>query len=180
MKFKALLLSLLIASIFTLDIQAQKKWGPRLGWTSATTSNDGDRIQGSVGSLFVGIQRKGKIFGPVKLLTGAEYVQNGHRRNGDNYRKIHYLSFPIGVNVDVGPIFADAGFGLKFKLAESYYVDGNKQDSETDFLDIPFFIGAGARVAIFTIDARYHWGLLDVNNGNHNNYFQLGVGMYLF
>ena len=169
---------LLTANTFAQD--KNKKWGPRLGWTSATTFNDGNQVQGSFGSLYAGIQRKGKFVGPVKLLSGVEYIQNGHRNNDDNYRKIHYLSFPLGVNVDIGPLFADAGFGLKFRLGETYKVDGEDVDNNSDFLDIPFFIGAGVKVLFFNIEARYNWGLLDVNDGNRNRYFQLGVGMYVF
>jgi len=181
MKLKLFTTALLISTLaLCANVHAQKKWGPRLGWNSASTVNDGSQVQDGFGSLYVGIQRKGKFVGPVKLLSGLEYVQNGHRQNDDNYRKIHYLSFPLGVNVDIGPLFADAGFGLKFRLTETYKVDGVEEDGDTDFLDIPFFLGAGVRILFFSIEARYHWGLLDVNDGNRNNYFQLGVGMYLF
>ena len=182
MKSKLLLITLFLAAI-SLSVHAQdrkKAWGPRLGWTSAATYNDGNQVQGSFGSLYAGIQRKSKFIGPVKLLSGVEYLQNGHRNNDDNYRKLHYLSFPLGVSAEIEPIFADAGFGLKFRLAETYKVAGEDVDGNTDFLDIPFFLGAGVRVALFSIEARYHWGLLDVNDGNRNRYFQLGAAMYIF
>ena len=180
MNIKAILLFVLIAAFcITPDAQAQNKWGARAGWSNAGTFNDGDQIQGSIGGFYVGLQRKHRLFGPLLLTSGLEFVQNGHRDNDDNYRRLNYLSVPLGARVGLGPVFATGGAAANFRVSEKYYVDGDEIDDNSDFFDVPLYLGAGINILIFQIEARYHWGLMDVNSGNKNQYLQLGLSMFL-
>ena len=181
MNIKALLLFVLIGTMFlTLDTQAQNKWGVRAGWSSATTVNDGDQVQGSLGGFYIGLQRKHRLVGPLLLTSGLEYVQAGHRNNDNNYRRLNYLSVPVGARVGLGPVFATGGVAANFRVGEKYFESGDEIDDNSDFFDLPVYLGAGVNILIFQVEARYSWGMMDVNDGNKNRYLQLGLSMFLF
>jgi hypothetical protein len=181
MKIKLFTLLILIAGfMISADIQAQKKWGARAGWSSAGTFNDGDRVQSSIGGFYVGFQRKSRLFGPLLVTSGLEYAQNGHRDNDDNYRRLNYISIPVGLRVGLGPVFATGGIAGNFRVAEKVFVDGEEIDDNSDLFDAPVYLGAGINILIFQIEARYHWGLIDVNDGNKNQYLQLGLSIFAF
>lgn len=45
---------------------------------------------------------------------------------------------------------------------------------KTVFYDMPLQLGVGIKILIFSVEARYNWGLIDMKNGAKNQYLQLG------
>ena len=93
------------------------------------------------------------------------------------------LSIPLYAKAKIGPVFGLAGIGANFKVSEKIYTNdvasSPTSEQKSNTVDFPLFIGAGVKISIFTIEARYHWGLVDINEGSSNQYFQLGAGISL-
>ena len=161
------------------ELKAQKLLGIRAGWHYATLV--GSALEDNPNnSFYIGLYRNNEFGGLFALHTGLEYFQNGAKLDENNYSKLHYISVPIGLRVKIGPAFALAGPALNFKVAESNRVLGQSIDNtDAAFFDLPIFLGAGVKIAMFTIEARYAWGLLEVTEGVKNQYLQLGLGLQL-
>ena len=78
-------------------------------------------------------------------------------------------------------MFVLTGVGANFKVSEKVFLDGTSttpsDEDKSNFFDIPFYLGAGAKIWFISIEARYHWGLLDVNEGYSNQYLQIGAAV---
>ncbi len=179
MKKQILLLTAIV--IFSLqEVQAQKIGGIRAGWHSATLAADGNSVD-ALSAFYVGLFRVNDFKVPfLSLSTGIEYFQNGAKPSDNTYSKFHTLAVPIGLRGKLGPVFAEVGPSLNFTLGESSKVAGVDIDTDPNFFDIPIFVGAGVKILMFTIEARYAWGMIDVyEGGSRNQYFQLGAGIAL-
>ena len=175
-------------SLITADLQAQDKEGPRFGglrfgYHSSKYVKDGNTwgTGDPDETFYVGLMRDSKLIPMLHLGTGLEYFKNGVKLADGIQRDFHYLSIPINVKLKLGPAFASAGFAPSFKVAERYVTDGNSEkpsdDMKAEWFDIPFFVGAGVKIWMLTLEARYHWGLLEVTDGYKSQYFQLGLGL---
>ena len=156
--------------------------GVRTGYQVAFTNNSGNRIGDGLGHFYLGAFKNNKLgIGSLLMLhTGVEYMQKGHRTDDANFRRMDYLSIPVGLRAKFGPLFAQVGVNGNFKLSEKYEVNGSdalNSSNETNSFDLPAHIGLGIKVLIFQIEARYHQGFLDVNDGNKNSYLQIGAAV---
>ena len=185
MKKKALVV--ITALLFGLCLtQAQDKnegnkvGGIRAGWHSAGIFEDGSKADtaNSLNSFYVGFFRDTKIIPLLHFGSGIEYFQNGMEYSSNTKRVLHTLSVPLDLKLKLGPIFALTGFAANFKVAERVVYKGESAkpiDSDlSNWFDIPFFLGAGVKIWKVSVEARYHWGLLEVRNGKHSQYLQIG------
>ncbi len=171
---------LFLIGIASSSVYAQD-FGIRAGWQSAATHNDGDKVQGNQNSLYAGIYRSRPI-GPGDFLHwsgGVEYSQQGHREDSDNFRKIHYISLPLALQFKFGPAILQGGINTNMRVAEKVYLmnEDITDDTKTQFLDFAYQFGAAFHFGPVGVEARYHGGLLDVNEGNKNRYLQIGVSL---
>ena len=173
-------------SLFTAGLQAQEKKGDRVGglrfgYHTSELSKDGKAWGDPVQSFYVGFTRDNKLIPLLHLGTGLEYFKNGVKLTDGIQRDFHYLSVPINAKLKLGPVFALTGFAPSFKVAERYVTDGNSvkpsDDMKAEWFDIPFFVGAGVKIWMLSLEARYHWGMLEVTDGYKTQYFQLGLGL---
>ena len=184
---KLLLVTLAILALSQVKIQAQddsntRTHGIRAGWQRALTMNGGDQVGGILDAFYVGYVGDRPIAQSKVLFysSGLEYLQNGWKTDNDNFRKIHYLSGPAALKVKLGPAFIQLGANFNIRLGESYKLlgeDALTDETKTEFFDMLINMGAGVMLGPLTIEARYNHGLLDVNHGNKNAYFQLGAGI---
>ncbi len=179
MKHWLTLALLAVLTIFSMDTYAQHH-GIRAGWQRATMADGsepvGDPLNGFYGGFFTAHDIGTSI---LQWSTGLEYMQGGWKNDDDNFRKIHYLSAQVSLRVKLGPVFAQAGVNVNAKLAETYEVNGEdalNDDTETKGLDVPAHIGLGLQLGPVLIEARYHYGLYDANDGTRNAYLQAGAG----
>lgn len=163
------------------DVKAQFI-GFRGGYQTAYTNNNGSQIDGSLGNFYLGVFKNKKlgVGDLLRLHTGIEYMQNGHRANDANFRKINYISVPVGLRVKIGPLFAQGGVNGNFRISEKYEINGVDaltDTNKTSTFDLPAHVGLGFKILILEIEARYHQGFMDVNNGNKNSYLQIGLAI---
>lgn len=175
---KHLLIFTIAMSLFLFQSMAQDN-GIRAGYNWAGTFNDGNQVASNLDNFYVGFFRNNKFGGIFALHTGLEYLQNGWSGNGTK-RVAHTLSVPVGLRVKLGPLFALGGAGLNFNVSEKNEGLAAAMPKNNVF-DLPLFLGLGFKIAIVSIEARYNWGVVDVNSlGNQNQYFQLGAGLHIF
>ena len=179
--FLAAILSLGAVELHAQDEGGDRVGGIRFGWHSSQFSKDGDAYGEAMQTYYVGLFRDNKIVPMFHFGTGLEYYKNGIQLDSDNHRDFHYISVPLNGKFKLGPVFALAGFAPSFKVAERITLDGETHtpsDAEkAEWFDIPFYMGAGVKLLFITIEARYHWGLLEVVEGYKANSFQLGLGL---
>ena len=177
---KQILFLFALSIIAVQSVSAQKIGGIRAGWHSATLVIDGES-EDPLSAFYVGFFRVNDLKVPLlSISTGLEYFQNGFYANDNKYTKLHTLAVPIGLRAKLGPVFAEAGPSLNFTLGETSRKLGEDINSDPAFFDVPIFVGAGVKILMFTIEARYAWGLIDVyEGGTKSQYFQIGAGISL-
>lgn len=163
--------------------QGNKVGGIRAGWHTATLVKDGS-VADTVNNLngfYLGFFRDTKIIPLLHFGSGIEYFQNGISYTGNGERVLHTISVPLDLKVKLGPVFALGGIAANFKVSEKVKIGGEYvtplESDKSNWFDAPVFLGAGVKLFFVTIEARYHWGLLEVRNGKHSQYFQLGAGI---
>ena len=95
-----------------------------------------------------------------------------------NFRKLHYAGIPLAIRIHFGPWHLQSGVSANFKFYERWVV--NDQDilhknNRSLWFDLPLQLAGGVKIMDVIIEARIHFGLLDVYEGNRNNYLQLGL-----
>ena len=170
----------------SLGINAQKKEGGkvggiRFGYHSAALYDNGDKVSGieNLQNFYIGFFRDNKLIPALHLGTGLEYFQNGGKVDNDNKLVLHYLSVPLNIKAKLGPVFALTGFAPSFKVSEKVFIDGAKStpDEKSKGFDVPFHLGAGVKILFITIEARYHWGIIELHDGVKSQYLQIGAGI---
>jgi hypothetical protein len=178
---KVFLFATLFVGLVLMQIELKAQgFGVRAGYQTASTTNNGGQIDGALGHIYLGAYKNIKLgLGDLlRINTGLEYMQNGHRKNEDNFRSINYLSIPLALRAKLGPLYAQGGMNANFKVGEKYEVNSQsvlKDTNKTSSFDAPLHIGVGFRLLIIDIEARYHRSFMDVNNGNNNSYLQIGA-----
>jgi hypothetical protein len=166
------------------SIGGDKKYvGIRGGYQNASMySQDSSMWNNALNSFYIGCYKEARLLPFLRLGAGVEYFVNGNQKNHDNKLLIHYLSVPLDLKIKVGPVYAMGGLSANFKVAEKVYVQGVKmnpqEDAKTGRFDAAVFLGAGVDIFLIGIEARYHFGLVNVNNGYHNNYLQIGLTLH--
>lgn len=168
-------------SMFAQDSEPNNKSGIRAGWHSATLVADGKEPSGSsnLDNFYVGFFNENKIAPLFRFGKGLEYFKNGIAYSSKSERILHTISVPLYLKAKLGPVFALGGIAANFKVSEKYTIGSSEIDpidsDKSDWFDAPVFLGAGVKILFVTIEARYHWGLIEVNNGRKSQYFQLGA-----
>jgi hypothetical protein len=151
--------------------------GIRFGWQSSNFIQDGETAEDNLDRGYIGYVRKVSIAHFFKLETGLEYMIAGTQINDDTKLQLHYLVLPAQGALKIGPFVAQAGVSANFRIAEDYRVDGEsiERDDKSAGFDVAANVGAGFNFLFMTLEARHYWGLLEVENGWYNDYWQLGL-----
>ena len=167
------------SSVFAGD-DGEKVGGIRFGYHASNFYKDGSVIvTDPLQSFYVGFAKEKKIMPMLSFGSGLEYFQNGTQFDSDNKRVLHYLSVPLSLKFKLGPVYALGGFAANFKVAEKVILLGESIDvaEKSEWFDAPAFLGLGAKILFLSVEARYGWGMLEVNDGYKSQYFQLGLGV---
>jgi len=153
--------------------------GIRFGYQESNLY-DGDKDAGdNLAGFYVGFTRQKKISGLFRFETGLEYMMAGSDYTGDSKRELHYIVLPVQMHLKLGPFLATAGINADFKVAEKLTIAGQdidiNDDNKSSFMDCAADLGVGLKILFLTAEARYYWGLVDINDGAHNRYLQLGL-----
>jgi hypothetical protein len=157
--------------------------GPIAGWHYSDILKDGESLYGeNNNSFFVGFFSNRKL-GSTKLFqigSALMYYQNGSRKDDNNYIRLHYLNIPVSLRVQIGPVYGFAGVNGAIKLGGEQYTLGVKTDVKSiNTWDAGVHAGIGAKIFMFGVEAKYNWGLVDINNGYKSQYLQLGILLYI-
>lgn len=180
MKSTTILTTFIVLLAFSVSAQ---KHGIRAGYQAAGQFESGSQQYGTLNNFYAGVFRNDDIVPFLDWHKGVEYMQAGFYTDENNFRRIHTISVPMALRAKVGPVFALVGVAGNFKVGETYEIGGTdvlNDNAKASFFDLPAIAGVGVKFAIVTIEARYGHGLLEVNDGINNAYFQFGVGLSLF
>ena len=186
MKKNIMITLVLLSAVQSSFAQDDKpgKIGIRAGYHAAMISIDGDQIAGTVGlnAFYVGLFKEKKLVPMLRFGSGLEYFQNGFESNLiDLQRKLHYLSVPLYLKVKLGPVYATGGTALNFKVAENNKFLDESMDplsEKSKIFDMPLQLGLGFKILMLSVEARYNWGMLEINDvGAKNQYLQLGIAV---
>ena len=183
---KVIALSFLVSSIafsaVAQDKEGPGKFGIRAGWHSALVTRDGAGILNTepLNTFYVGVFKEKQLASILNIGSGLEYFQNGFQSSViDLKRKLHYVSLPVYLKVKVGPVFATGGTAFNFKVAENIKFLDTSLDPLTEksrIFDLPLQVGLGVKVFFISIEARYNWGMINLNEiGTRNQYLQVGL-----
>ena len=180
-----IILSVLIFGSCVMNAQEksdkQKLLGIRAGFQTATMVYEGSKPDSasSLNWFYVGLYRDQKVNKIFSYGAGLEYFQNGLRYPNNSERIQNTLSIPIHLKVKIGPVFALGGIATNFKLTEEYKIGDNgytpTDTAKSNWIDFAAFAGVGVKIIFITVEARYHWGLLEVRPDLYNRYFQIGA-----
>ena len=170
-------------STFAQDEKPQKV-GIRAGWHYADIVLGGNQIAAvdPLNSFYVGVFKEKKLAPMLHGGSGLEYFQNGFQSNlVDLQRKLHYISVPLYLKVKLGPLYGTAGTALNFKVAENTnFLDASMDPltQKSNWFDMPLQAGFGIKILMLSVEARYNWGMISLNDfETKNQYLQLGLAM---
>lgn len=180
MKKLILLSSFFLLLFFSIEnLSAGDKIGLRAGYQSANIYTDGDKSDfDNLNSFYFGAYKDNKLLPFLKLGVGAEYFQNGFKNDDDNKVQLHYISIPVYLKAKVGPVYGLAGTGGNILIKKEALLDGNDVIDALDpkVFDMPIYFGGGISFLMFSVEARYHIGMLEINDtGSKNQYLQIGA-----
>ena len=183
-KIIALFLIVVISgSALAKDNEKNSVSGIRGGWHSATLVMDGATpYQASaLSSFYVGFFNDNKIVPMLHFGKGIEYFQNGIAYSSNSERILHTLSIPLYLKFKLGPVFALGGVAGNFKVSEKFHLSDHEvspsDNDKSNWFDTPVFLGAGVKILFISVEARYHWGLIEVRNGLKSQYLQVGAAV---
>jgi len=184
LQLQVLLLTFIIMIGLSLNAQSKDddkpaKIGVRAGWHYAGMFENNEMLNGTEHSnaFYVGVFKEKKLIPLLRIGSGLEYFENGYKINDNAKREIHTISVPLYLKVKLGPLYVTGGTGFNFRISEE--LPGNAlldplNNEKTNFFDMPFQLGAGLKILMFSVEARYNWGIFDVNGDASNQYLQVG------
>ena len=181
---KILLLSAIVFSSFFAFSQEEdendnKLNGIRFGYQSSNLMNNDEDAASNLDEFYIGFSRQKKFSPFFRLETGLEYMIAGAKITDSSKYALHYITLPLQAHLKLGPFIGTAGLNALFKVSEKLTVAGADipipDDNKATFMDCSADVGVGFKLWILTAEARYYYGFVDINDGWHNNYFQLGL-----
>ncbi|QZT38766.1 PorT family protein [Halosquirtibacter xylanolyticus] len=171
MKKLIIMFALCLVSM-TNSFAQEKHYGVRLGYNGTHLQDNGDKVGSAENNYFISMYKDSKIMPFLFLNSGLEYTKYGGDVLNQSY-ELHYVGIPLGLKVKFGPLFVVGGAAFNVKVSEK----NNPYSSSSKWYDTNAFAQAGLEILFLTIDAKYTWGLTDVQNNITNNGLQVGVGV---
>jgi len=175
MKNLRLVIVLMAAILLAMpSLKAQdSSFGIRAGWQSALLNSDGDKSD-KLSSFYAGVFKERKIIPLLHYGYGLEFAQMGGKdKDVDLEYKLGYIGVPVYAKAKVGPVYGLLGSGINVKISETDIEGAEKAKG----MDIPVYAGVGLNFLMLSIEARYHWGLMEVQDQTKNQYLQVGIGL---
>lgn len=176
---------LALVAFVSISATAFSQGGVRLGWQNSNVFYSDNVTLGAHRNYFYvgGYNHYNLTEKTFQLHYGAEYLKNGWNENDNNFRELHVISVPLALRMNIGPLFAQAGVGLNFRISEQYEIAGIdilSDANKSPALDYPLQAGVGIKLGSLVLEARYSYGLALAGDDGRVAYFQLGGGLDLF
>lgn len=183
-------LLLLLSCLTFISLKAQKDDKPHkitiiAGWNYSKVVSDSPNFEDTdyKSGLIVGINKDVKLTPFIWGNGGLLYYQNGADTE-QGVLKFDYLSIPAGVKLRLGPVYGMGGAYLAYRLSAKLD-DEDLNNNDFNRIDFGTYVGAGVKFLIFSLNAKYNWGLSNlrdgtntgVTNDEHNRFFSLALGV---
>ena len=178
---RCILVLVMALPILSGSLLAQQTSGIHGGYIESdlTGGDDPYNLKYKYQSFYVGFTKDQKIIPLLHLNTGLDYYQTGSQYNENNKLVLHYISVPLGLKVKLGPFQVFGGVHGAVKVSSKLTLVAQPVTEEKfSTFDAGYFVGAGLRIIFIGAEAKYTWGLVDVNRGNKNNFFQAGLVLW--
>lgn len=174
-----LLMSTLIAVCQDTEEEDDKRLnGVRFGYQLSNLTG-GEGTYNDLSGFYAGIVRQKKLSPLFRIESGLEYMLAGAQVTDNSKLQLHYIVIPIQLHLKVGPFIGTAGLNADFKVHQNIEIAGLDvpitDENKAAFMDFAGNLGVGFKLWILTAEARYYYGFVDIKDGWHNNYFQLGL-----
>lgn len=173
MRKNVIVLAILFVAFFSSQstMAGDKSYGVRAGWQSAMLKYSGGDSD-NLSSYYLGGYLEHDVIPFLKFGYGLEYAQMGGKVEGFGDYKLGYLGVPLYLKAKVGPLYALAGSGINFKISET------DVETKAKSTDVPVFAGIGVNFLMLSLEARYHWGMMEVQEDAKNAYLQVGLAVH--
>lgn len=150
------------------------------GWSYADI-NQGDVSTDMRNGFYVGLRKDIKLFPTLHLETGALYVQKGATVDLEEFGSLEYeldyIDIPAALKFKFGNLYALGGVSGNIRVKSE--IEGEKVDDVHPF-SLSSSVGAGFKIFMFSIDARWNHTLSDILKDNEgdkvfNSYFLIGL-----
>lgn len=168
------------------NVQAHGKRniGIRAGYQISGLFEGSGRVTGTsnYGGFYDGVFKEKKVIPFLHWGVGLEFCKNVAGLADDNRQVINYHGIPVYLKTKVGAVYALLGVQPKVKIGEKIIIDNeitnptDEQKSKT--FDLPAFGGLGVNILIVSLEARYHYSMIETNHGARNAYLQLGATLH--
>jgi len=131
--------------------------------------------------FYVGLRKDIKLFPTLHLETGALYVQKGATVDLEEFGSLEYeldyIDIPAALKFKFGNLYALGGVSGNIRVKSE--IEGEKVDDVHPF-SLSSSVGAGFKIFMFSIDARWNHTLSDILKDNEgdkvfNSYFLIGL-----
>jgi hypothetical protein len=168
----------------TVQAQGKRNIGIRAGYQISGLFEGSDRLAGTsnYGGFYAGAFKEKKIIPFLHWGVGLEFCKNGAELADNSRQVINYLGVPVYLKAKVGPVYALLGVQPKVKIGEKIIINDettnptDEQKSKT--FDLPAFGGLGVNILIVSLEARYHYSMIETNHGARNAYLQFGATLH--
>lgn len=177
---KSILVLVIALLVMSGSVFAQKNRGIRGGWIESEISKGGDSyLDAKYKSFYVGMFNDQKLIPMLYIYTALDYYQTGSKYNDNNKLILHYISIPLGLKLKIGPVQAFGGVHGAVKVSSTYNLLAQPISSEKfSTFDAGTFIGLGLSIAFIGAEVKYTKGLVDINRGYKNNFWQVGLTLW--
>ncbi len=171
-KLSVIVLCTLLAIPFSQKAKAGD-FGIRAGWQSALLTYSGGENSDALSSFYLGAFKENNIIPLLKYGLGLEYAQMGGTDELVGDYKLGYVGIPLYIKAELGPVFALAGSGINFNVSETKDIFTESVNA----IDVPVYVGLGVKILMLSVEARYHWGMIEIQEETKNAYLQLGLAL---
>lgn len=181
---------LLVACLFTFGlgthIKAQnndegpkRPNGIRVGYQYSNMRKDGEWAFKGSDDFYVGYARDFRVLPLLHIQTGLEYMMAGASLVEGADLELNYIVLPVQGVVKLGPISFVGGVNGNFLVSETQKIGGEKitinSDNESEMFDLTLDAGLSVNLWMLSIETRYYWGTMAVNDNWNNRLWQAGI-----
>ncbi len=180
MKNSIVLISLLALSLAAASVPLSAEIGIRGGYIESNLKRSGQGLfQNHYSSFYAGVFSDNRIIPMLHFGSGLDYYQSGSRVDDNNKVVLHYLSIPLSLKAEIGPLHIFAGVHGALRVGTDLTVAGLDTPAEGySSYDAGWFAGLGLKFFIVGAEVKYNWGFVDIKDGYKNNFLQAGLTLW--
>jgi Outer membrane protein beta-barrel domain len=180
MKNRIVLISLLALSLAAVSVPLSAEIGIRGGYMESNLKKSGSGLfENHYSGFYAGLFTDNRIIPMLHFGSGLDYYQSGSQVDDNNKVVLHYISVPLSLKAEIGPIHIFAGVQGAIRVATDLTIQGQSTPAEGySGYDAGGFVGVGLKFWVIGAEAKYNWGFVDIKDGYKNNYLQAGLTVW--